>query len=76
MPTTPSTEEIEVESEDLLFTPDFTFFPKGRHVYRQQGPYLVCRGCELHHAIYIGMEHIMVGEDSEGKPVLRRRSEL
>lgn len=74
MPEKPSTEP-ESESEDLVFTPDFQFFPQGRHVYRQQGPYLVCRSCELHHAIYVGMEHIMVGEE-DGKPILRRRSEL
>lgn len=76
MPTTPSTNEGEIEGEDLVFTPDFTFFPQGRHVYRQQGPYLVCRGCELHHAIYVGMENVMVGEGDEGKPILRKRGEL
>jgi len=62
------------ESEDLDFTnPDFSFFPKGRHIYRQQGPYLICKSCELTHAIRIGVNKIMVGEDEEGNPILKLR---
>ena len=64
----------EEESEDLEFIPDFTFTP-GRHIYRQNGPYLVCRECQLHHAVYIGIDNIMVGEE-DGVPIIRKRSEL
>lgn len=63
------------EDKGEVWTPDFTFVP-GRHVYRQQGPYLVCRECPLHHAVYIGMDKIMVGEDKDGVPILKKRSEL
>jgi hypothetical protein len=69
-------EPDEIPGEDIVYTPDFVFLPKGRHTYRQEGPYLVCRGCELHHAIYIGMEKIMVGENEKGEPILKKRSEL
>lgn len=68
--------EVESLEEDLVYTPDFVFLPKGRHTYRQEGPYLVCRSCELHHAIYIGMDKLMVGENENGEPILRSRSEL
>ena len=65
------------DSEVLDFNnPDFIYKPPGRHTYRQEGPYLVCRTCELHHAIFIGMDKIMVGEDENGVPVLKERSEI
>ena len=73
MPENQSTEEDELFEE---YKPDFQFIPSGRHVYRQNGPYLVCRECALHHAVFIGMEKMMVGEDDEGTPILRQRSEL
>jgi len=67
-------EELKPESEVLDFNkPDFKFFPKGRHIYRQQGYYLICKSCELQHAIWIGMDKIMVGEDKEGNPILKKR---
>lgn len=60
--------------EELDFTkPDFQFIPKGSHQWRQQGPYLVCRSCELEHATYIGMEYIMKGITEDGQPILERR---
>ena len=69
-------DEVNSLEEDIVYAPDFVFFPKGRHTYRQEGPYLVCRSCELHHAVYIGMEKIMVGENENGEPIVKRRSEL
>ncbi len=51
----------------------YRFIPKGRHVWRQQGYYLVCKGCDLQHSIFIGADKIMVGEDNEGKPILVKR---
>ena len=65
----------EDEQHYEVFTPDFTFTP-GRHVWRQSGPYLICKECSLHHAVYIGMEKMMVGEDEDGKPILKKRSEM
>ena len=53
--------------------PEYVFFPKGNHTWRQEGPYVVCRSCELHHAVYIGMDKIMVGIDKEGRPILKPR---
>lgn len=66
----------EIVGQDIEYQQDFSFFPGGMHIYRQEGPYLVCRGCELHHAIYIGMQNIMVGVNDKGEPVIRKRSEL
>ena len=82
MPTKPSinlADELkgeEIPGEDAVYTPDFVFLPKGRHTYRQEGPYLVCRSCELHHALWIGMEKIMVGENEEGQPIIKSRKEV
>jgi hypothetical protein len=61
-------------TEEMDFSnPSFKFIPSGRHSYRQEGGYLVCRTCELHHAVYIGMEKIMVGEKEDGTPILKKR---
>lgn len=60
--------------EELDFTkPNFQFIPKGSHEWRQQGPYLVCKSCELDHAVYIGMENILTGIDETGQPILKAR---
>jgi hypothetical protein len=67
----------EENVQELDFTkPDFIFFPKGRHIYRQQGYFLVCNGCDLPHAVFIGKDKVMVGEDSEGQPILKKRNEV
>jgi len=71
----PENDEILPEVEDV-YTPDFVFIPKGRHVWRQEGPYLVCRECGLHHAVFMGIEKLMVGEDEDGKPILKSRQEV
>jgi len=70
-------EEIKEEGESLDFnSPAFTFTPAGRHTYRQEGYYLVCKSCELHHAVFIGPYKIMVGETEDGKPILKNKKEL
>lgn len=62
------------ETETMDFNnPTYSFVPEGKHTYRQEGGYLVCRSCELRHAVWIGMDKIMVGEDSNGNPILRKR---
>lgn len=67
-------ENSEREEEKLDFTkPDFEFIPSGNHEFRQQGPYLICYSCVLQHAVWIGMEKMMVGLDADGKPILKRR---
>jgi len=63
----------EVEKEELHFDkPDFEFIPKNCH-YRQEGPYLVCQSCIVKHAVWIGMEKIMIGVDKDGSPILQKR---
>lgn len=62
----------ETISEDLQKS--FDFVP-GAHRYRQQGYYLVCKDCDLTHAVFIGKELVMVGQDENG-PILKKRKEL
>jgi hypothetical protein len=70
-------DEENIGEEALNEASEFIDFkPAGRHTYRQEGGYLVCRTCTLHHAVWIGMEKIMVGEDELGNPILKSRSEL
>lgn len=65
------------ETEKLDFTkPDFEFIPQGNHEFRQQGPYIICYSCILQHAVWIGMEKLMVGIDKGGQPILKMRSEV
>lgn len=65
------------EGEILDFTkPDFSFQPKGRHEWRQQGPYLVCKSCDLEHAVWIGTEKMLVGIEENGNAILKTRKEL
>ena len=70
-------EADESIKEELDFNrPDYTFIPKGTHLYHQEGYYLVCRSCELVHAVFIGSEKIMVGQDKEGQPILKKRIDV
>lgn len=68
-------DEQEVQPDNQIFNNIYQF-PQGRHLWRQQGPYCICRNCELHHAIYIGMDKIMVGEDEEGRPIIKSKQEV
>jgi hypothetical protein len=56
--------------------PAYKFVPKGTHEWRQRGPYLVCLSCELQHAVWIGMDKMMVGIDKKGRPILKPREEV
>lgn len=70
-------EDEKQEQETINFEkPDFVFIPKGIHSYRQAGPYLVCKSCEIQHATWIGIEKIMVGVTEDGQPLLKTRKEL
>lgn len=63
--------------EAIDFTkPDFVFTPKENHNWRQKGPFLVCKSCEILHAVYIGQDRLMVGIDKDGKPLFKNRSEI
>lgn len=53
--------------------PAFKFEPNEQHDWRQQGPYLVCKSCELHHGTYIGIDKILTGLDDKGRPILVKR---
>jgi len=71
---TEENEKIKEDEETLDFTkPTYTFQPNGHHSYRQQGPYGICKTCEIQHAIWIGMDKIIVGENEKGEPILRKR---
>jgi len=43
------------------------------HEWRQQGPYIICKSCDLEHALHIGMNKILVGFTKKGKPILEKR---
>jgi hypothetical protein len=65
--------EEEKPTEELNFEkPDYSFIPNGMHDWRQQGPYLVCKSCEIQHAVWIGIEKVMIGISEDGKPVLKK----
>lgn len=65
-------QEHEAEEEIISFEkPAFDFRPNGFHAYRQQGPYLVCKSCEITHAVWVGMQKQLVGFDEQNKPILK-----
>jgi hypothetical protein len=69
-----SNNEEKNEFEELDFNrPDYKFVPNEQHEWRQQGPYIVCKSCEIQHAVFIGMGKLLTGLDSNGKPILKSR---
>jgi hypothetical protein len=69
-------EVLNLKKEEQAYDfdkPEYTFIPKGIHNWRQEGPYVVCRSCEIHHAVFIGMEKMMIGIDENGNPILKSR---
>jgi len=57
-------------SERLDFdNPQFVFKPNEQHEWRQQGPYLICKSCDIQHAVYIGMKKKLIGLEEDGKPI-------
>ena len=70
-------QESEAKSEVLDFnSPSYSFVPRGNHVWRQQGPYLVCKSCELQHAVWIGVDRFLTGINEEGMPILKKKEEV
>ena len=65
--------KLKADEEVLDFdNPTYSFIPKGVHEWRQQGYYLVCKSCEVTHAVWIGPDKIMVGINEKG-PILKER---
>lgn len=63
------------EQEVLDFdSPIYVFKPNDRHGWIQQGPYLICKTCELDHATYIGIDKHLMGLDEKGQPILEKVS--
>lgn len=67
-------EEEDVVPETEVLEQTFEFKPSALCKYKQRGVYLVCTSCELQHAVYIGIDNIMIGEDEHGKPILEKRT--
>lgn len=42
-----------------------------RHTWRQKGFWLVCKTCDMPHAMYT--EKVMIGEKTDGTPILINR---
>lgn len=68
-------QEQETHEEGEVLRKEYEFIPSALCKYKQRGPYLICVSCEIQHATFIGMDKIMVGEDNDGKPIVRSRSE-
>lgn len=72
-------EEEEVkddkEGEVMDFNrPDFKFEPKESHDWRQQGPFVICKSCDLEHAVWVGMDKLLMGLNGDGTPIFKDRS--
>ena len=64
------------DTETLDFNnPSFKFSPNENHQWRQQGYYLICKSCELQHAVYIGPKKLLVGLEEDGTPILKNRED-
>lgn len=70
-----TTEKSDFEELDFN-SPDYRFIPGGHHEWRQQGHFLICKSCELDHAVNIGPDKLLVGFDEENKPILKSRTEV
>lgn len=67
-------EEPDIVPEDEVLEKVYEFQPSALCRYKQRGTYLVCTSCELQHAIHIGINKMMVGEDEHGQPILEDRT--
>lgn len=66
-------EQPKFEERDIS-KPDYKFVP-GNHLWKQEGYYAVCYGCELSHAVWLGPDKLIVGVDDKG-PIIKTRAEL
>lgn len=66
--------EDKPEGETMDFnSPTYVFNPNEQHEWRQRGPYIECRSCELIHAQYIGMDKLLVGLNEKGQPLFKSK---
>lgn len=70
-----NSQQTQGENEETLdFTkPSFVFKPEANHTFRQQGPYIICKSCEVTHAVWIGIEKVLVGFDQRGQPIIKKK---
>jgi hypothetical protein len=71
-------EVLHLKKEETPYdfaNPEYIFVPKGLHQWKQEGTYVVCRSCDIEHAIFIGMDKIMIGISEDGSPKLVDRQE-
>ena len=75
MPKKHAKTQTEQQNEEVFdFTkPDYKFNPGEYHQWIQQGPYLICKSCEIKHGTYIGMDKLLVGFDEKNQPILKKR---
>lgn len=70
-------EDIDKELEPYTYTGELNFNKKvevaGSHIWRQQGVYVICKSCPMTHAIYIGIDKMLVGIDEKGLPLVAKR---
>ena len=73
-----SKQNQETNNEEVLdfSKPDFTFIPKGRHEWKQQGYYIICKTCDIEHAVWIGSKMLLVGIEDNGNALLKRRKDV
>lgn len=67
-------EDEEVVPETEVLQQEYEFKPSALCKYKQRGTYLVCTSCELQHAVHIGINKMMIGEDEHGTPILIDRT--
>lgn len=68
-------EEKPITEEVSWDKPDYTFIPKGNHLWTQRGYFAVCSSCDLVHATWLGPNKILVGIKN-GEAVIKTRKEL
>ena len=59
--------EIDRDKLEPLTRPGIT----GHH-WVQRGPYLVCTSCPIEHALWIGVDKMLVGYNKKGEPLLKK----
>jgi len=64
-------EPLHIETNRDQLTP-MTRPGMAGHEWRQQGPYLRCHSCPLSHAVYVGVNVMLIGFLPTGEPNLRR----
>lgn len=68
---------MKKNEETLNFDqPTYSFKPKESHDWRQEGFFLVCRSCELPHAVFVGSKKVLMGINDKGQPILENRKHI